>query len=66
MAKAATGKQFNINASNVEKWVKLYQKIGETALIDSTKRQRFTTEFKHQVVLTVLEKKFFKRGRNFL
>lgn len=43
MAKAATGKQFNINASNVEKWVKLYQKIGETALIDSTKRQRFTT-----------------------
>lgn len=54
--KALTGKQFNINASNVEKWVKLYQKFGETALIDSTNRQRFTTEFKHQVVLTVLEK----------
>lgn len=60
--KKATGHKFQVNPSDVEKWVSIYDMHGEAGLIIEHGKTVFSTAFKHQVVLTMINEGFSSRA----
>ena len=52
--KKATGKKFNIHPTDAEKWVNIYEMFGEAGLAVQIGKTIFPVDFKHQVVLAMI------------
>ena len=50
----ATAKKFNVNPEFVLKWVKQYQSGGIDAIKPKTSKAKYSSEFKHHVITTML------------
>jgi transposase-like protein len=53
----ATAKHFSINKSDVQKWVHQFNNGGIDAIAPRLGKSKFTAEFKHQVIMTMLDEK---------
>ncbi|WP_250163554.1 helix-turn-helix domain-containing protein [Psychrobacter sp. WY6] len=51
----ATAKKFNVNPEFVLKWVKQYQSGGINAIKPKTSKAKYSSEFKHHVITTMLK-----------
>ena len=54
----ATAKKFNVNPEFALKWVKQYQSGGINAIKPKTSKAKYSSEFKHKVITTMLKEGF--------
>ncbi len=54
----ATAKKFNVNPEFVLKWVKQYQSGGINTIKPKTSKAKYSSEFKHHVITTMLKEGF--------